>query len=109
MLKGTIVATKKPVNKTQKAQSSADRYSKEAEKQDKRANELASWSYRVLAGQSFFGGKKALDAGEASRKKRLAMADEQAQYARENAARAQKEAERLSSTPAKKAKPVRKK
>lgn len=66
-------------------------YSKKEDVAEKKAGQLSNESNRIMGTLNYLGGKKAGDDAEASRKKRLSMADEDAQYARENAARKKKD------------------
>jgi hypothetical protein len=67
----------------QKAADSYSRYDKEAAKQDRKADQLASWGSRATYGLGF--SKKESQANDAARRRLVAIADEKAQYARQNA------------------------
>jgi hypothetical protein len=66
-------------------------YSKKESSAEKKAGQLSNESNRIMGTLNYLGGKEAGDNAEAARKKRLSMADEDAQYARENAARKKKD------------------
>jgi len=66
-------------------------YAKIKKDKEKEASSLSDESNRMMGSLSYLAGKKVGDNAEASRKKRLSMADEEAQYASENAQRKMKD------------------
>jgi hypothetical protein len=62
-------------------------YASKAKQSDERASNLSSESTRIMGTLNYLGGREAGDNAEASRQKRVIMADEEAQYSKMNAER----------------------